>query len=68
MNTEQRSAAAEVIGQAIGTEHLRGYKADFIGTLWLRDVEMAAWQVLHAYRGGRIWEDQQDFVHVWKRS
>ncbi|MCX4648151.1 hypothetical protein [Streptomyces sp. NBC_01446] len=68
MSTEQRSAAAEVIGQAIGTEHLGGYKSDYIGELWLRDVESAAWQVLHAYRGRRTWEDQQEFVRAWQHA
>ncbi|GAA2330300.1 hypothetical protein Scani_34120 [Streptomyces caniferus] len=68
MNTEQRSAAATVIGKAIGTNHLSGYKADYIGELWLRDVESAAWQILHAYSGRRTWEDQQEFVRAWQRD
>lgn len=68
MNSTQRVAAAEVIGKAIGTEHLVGYKAEYIGELWLRDVESAAWQILHAHRSPSTWEDQQEFVRAWKRA
>ncbi|MDQ8707573.1 hypothetical protein RCO28_34645 [Streptomyces sp. LHD-70] len=65
MNTEQRAAAAEVIGKAIGTDYL-AYEASYIGELWLRDVESAAWQILHAYQCSGTWEEQQEFVQAWK--
>ncbi|MFJ7200718.1 MULTISPECIES: hypothetical protein [unclassified Streptomyces] len=66
MSSDQRTAAAEVIGKAIGTEHLRGYEADYIGELWLREAESAAWQILHAYRGRTTWDEQQEFIQAWK--
>ncbi|MFG2615815.1 hypothetical protein [Streptomyces anulatus] len=66
MSSEQRSAAAGVIGEAIGTEHLSGYEAGYVGELWLREVESAVWQVLHAYRGRTTWDEQQEFLQAWK--
>lgn len=54
--------------KAIYTGHLGGCKADYIGELWLRDVESAAWEVLHAYRGRRTWEDQQELVRAWQHA
>jgi hypothetical protein len=68
MSTEQRLAAAEVIGTAIGTNHFSGYKDGYVGELWLREVESAAWQVLHAYCGRRTWEEQQEFVRAWRNA
>lgn len=65
MNGEQRTAAAGVIGEAIGTEFLSGYEAGYVGELWLREVESAAWQVLYAYGSG-TWEAHQEFLQAWK--
>ncbi|MFF9593835.1 hypothetical protein ACF1FX_32405 [Streptomyces sp. NPDC014646] len=66
MSSEQRSAVARVIGKEIGTEHLSGYDAGYVGELWLREVESAAWQVLHACRSRTAWDDQQKFLQAWK--
>ncbi|MEU9677858.1 hypothetical protein AB0D92_30655 [Streptomyces parvus] len=65
MDDKQRTAAAGVIGEAIGTEFLSGYEAGYVGELWLREVESAAWQVLHAYDSG-TWEEHQEFLQAWK--
>ncbi|MFH9371162.1 hypothetical protein ACH4K8_36490 [Streptomyces anulatus] len=62
MSSDQRTAAAEVIG----TEFLSGYETGYVGELWLREVESAAWQILHAYSGRSTWDDQQEFLQGWK--
>ncbi|MFC8707169.1 hypothetical protein [Streptomyces anulatus] len=37
MSSDQRTAAAELIGTAIGMEFLSGYEAGYVGELWLRE-------------------------------
>ncbi|MFD7673776.1 hypothetical protein [Streptomyces anulatus] len=66
MSSDQRTAAAELIGTAIGTEFLIGYEAGYVGELWLREVGSAAWQILHSYSGRSTWDDQQEFLQAWK--
>ncbi|WP_405392431.1 hypothetical protein OG596_34245 [Streptomyces sp. NBC_01102] len=67
MDGERRTAAAVVIGEAISTDFLRGYEAGYVGELWLREVESAAWQVLYAYDSG-TWEEHQEFLQAWKEA
>jgi hypothetical protein len=51
MTLPQRVAAGEVIGQAlVESDHLPDLKTQVIGELWLRDIELTAWRVLHADR------------------
>jgi hypothetical protein len=51
MTPPQRVAAGEVIGQALAeSDHLPDLKTQVIGELWLRDLELTAWHVLHAER------------------
>ncbi|MFD8347093.1 DUF6233 domain-containing protein [[Kitasatospora] papulosa] len=51
MTPPQRLAAGEVIGQAlIESDHLPDLKTQVIGELWIRDLELTAWHVLHADR------------------
>ncbi|MEV7491755.1 hypothetical protein ACFYT5_23880 [Streptomyces anulatus] len=66
MSSDQRTAAAELIGTAIGMEFLSGYEAGYVGELWLREVESAAWQIMHAYSGRSTWGDQPEFLQAWK--
>ncbi|MFF1280732.1 hypothetical protein [Streptomyces sp. NPDC058299] len=66
MTPPQRVAAGEVIGQALAeSDHLPDLKTQVIGELWLRDLELTAWRVLHAERR---WDDpagRQAFVDAW---
>ncbi|MFF7976057.1 hypothetical protein [Streptomyces sp. NPDC007905] len=66
MTPPQRVAAGEVIGQALAeSDHFPDLKTQVIGELWLRDLELTAWRVLHA---DRRWDDpvgQQAFVDAW---
>ncbi|MGW0551973.1 hypothetical protein [Streptomyces altiplanensis] len=49
MTPPQRVAAGEVIGQALAeSDHFPDLKTQVIGELWLRDLELTAWHVLHA--------------------
>nr|WP_186337972.1 MULTISPECIES: hypothetical protein [Streptomyces] len=53
MTPPQRIAAGEVIGQALAeSDHLPDLKARVLGDLWLRDLELTAWRVLHADQKG----------------
>ncbi|MET8011764.1 hypothetical protein ABZU86_06930 [Streptomyces sp. NPDC005271] len=66
MTPPQRVAAGEAIGQALAeSDHLPDLKTQVIGELWLRDLELTAWRVLHA---DRRWDDpagRQAFVDAW---
>ncbi|MFH9551672.1 MULTISPECIES: hypothetical protein [Streptomyces] len=66
MTPPQRAAAGEVIGQALAeSDHLPDLKTQVIGELWLRDLELTAWRVLHA---DRRWDDpdgRQAFLAAW---
>ncbi|MFG2733122.1 hypothetical protein [Streptomyces canus] len=66
MTPPQRVAAGEVIGQALAeSDHLPDLKTQVIGELWLRDLELTAWRVLHA---DRRWDDpdgRQSFLAAW---
>lgn len=51
MTPPQHVAAGEVIGQALTeSDHFPDLKTQVIGELWLRDLELTAWRVLHADR------------------
>ncbi|MEU8455292.1 hypothetical protein [Streptomyces griseoaurantiacus] len=66
MTPPQRVAAGEVIGQALAeSDHLPDLKTQVIGELWLRDLELTAWHVLHV---DRRWDDpdgRQAFLAAW---
>ncbi|WP_030979167.1 hypothetical protein OG894_12750 [Streptomyces sp. NBC_01724] len=66
MTPPQRIAAGEVIGQAlVESDHFPDLKTQVIGELWLRDLELTAWRVLHA---DRRWDDpagRKAFVDAW---
>ncbi|MFJ8046987.1 hypothetical protein [Streptomyces luteogriseus] len=66
MTPPQRAAAGEVIGQALAeSDHVPELKTQVIGELWLRDLELTAWRVLHA---DRRWDDsagRQAFLDAW---
>ncbi|MEU5394853.1 hypothetical protein ACFYQT_21875 [Streptomyces tibetensis] len=66
MTPPQRVAAGEVIGQALAeSDLLPDLKTQVIGELWLRDLELTAWRVLHA---DRRWDDpvgRQAFLDAW---
>ncbi|MFJ4626962.1 hypothetical protein [Streptomyces sp. NPDC088847] len=47
----QRVAPGEVIGQAlVESDDFPDLKTEVIGEMWLRDLELTAWRVLHADR------------------
>ncbi|MEV6947931.1 hypothetical protein AB0N07_39555, partial [Streptomyces sp. NPDC051172] len=54
------------LGQALAeSDHLPDLKTQVIGELWLRDLELTAWRVLHA---DRRWDDsvgRQAFLDAW---
>ncbi|MEV6547111.1 hypothetical protein AB0M57_00205 [Streptomyces sp. NPDC051597] len=69
MTPSQRVAAGEVIGQALGeSDHLPDLKTRVIGELWLRDLELTAWRVLHADRRSDDPAGRRAFVDAWTRA
>lgn len=51
MSADRRAAAAEVIGVALSeTADFAGYDDEYLGGLWLADLEQSAWRVLLACR------------------
>ncbi|MEU6543208.1 hypothetical protein [Streptomyces sp. NPDC046859] len=66
MTPSQRFAAGEVIGQAlVESDHLPDLKTQVIGELWLRDLELTAWRVLHADRRSDDPAGRQAFLDAW---
>ncbi|MFD9539954.1 hypothetical protein [Streptomyces sp. NPDC060022] len=66
MTPPQRVAAGEVIGQALAeSDHLPELKTQVIGELWLRDLELTAWHVLHADRGSDDPAGRKAFLEAW---
>ncbi|MYV92499.1 hypothetical protein GT350_20065 [Streptomyces sp. SID1034] len=66
MTPTQRVAAGEVIGQAlVESDDLADLKAEVIGELWLRDLELTAWRVLHAARSSDDPAGRQAFLDAW---
>ncbi|MDN3268947.1 hypothetical protein [Streptomyces sp. MA15] len=66
MPPPQRFAAGEVIGQAlVESDHLPDLKTQVIGELWLRDLELTAWRVLHADRRSDDPAGRKAFLDAW---
>lgn len=66
MTPSQRVAAGEVIGQALGeSDRLPDLKTQVIGELWLRDLELTAWRVLHADHRSADPEGRKAFLAAW---
>jgi hypothetical protein len=66
MTPPQRVAAGEVIGQALVESDRRpDLKAQVIGELWLRDLELTAWRVLHADRRSDDPAGRKAFLDAW---
>ncbi|MCM2416347.1 hypothetical protein [Streptomyces sp. RKAG290] len=66
MTPPQRVAAAEVIGQALAeSDHFPDLKTQVIGELWLRDLELTAWRVLHADRRFDDPTGRKAFFDAW---
>ncbi|MEU9247487.1 hypothetical protein [Streptomyces sp. NPDC048385] len=66
MTPPQRFAAGEVIGQAlVESDHLPDLKTQVIGELWLRDLELTAWRVLHADRRSDDPAGRKAFLDAW---
>lgn len=66
MTPPQRVAAAEVIGQALAeSDHLPDLKTQVIGELWLRDLELTAWRVLHADHKSPDGAGRNAFIEAW---
>ncbi|MET7542620.1 hypothetical protein [Streptomyces sp. NPDC005507] len=66
MTPPQRVAAGEVIGQALAeSDHLPDLKTQVIGELWLRDLELTAWHVLHADRRSDDPAGRKAFHDAW---
>ncbi|MEU1220295.1 hypothetical protein [Streptomyces microflavus] len=69
MTPLQRVAAAEVIGQALAeSDHLPDLKTQVIGELWLRDLELTAWHVLHADRRSDGPAGRKAFLEAWTNA
>ncbi|MFF7643376.1 hypothetical protein [Streptomyces canus] len=66
MTPSQRLAAGEAIGQAlVESDHLPDVKTQVIGELWLRDLELTAWRVLHADRRSDDPAGRKAFFKAW---
>lgn len=66
MTPPQRVAAGEVIGQALAeSDHFPDLKTQVIGELWLRDLELTAWHVLHADRRADDPTGRKAFLEAW---
>ncbi|MEU2159421.1 hypothetical protein ABZ532_31325 [Streptomyces sp. NPDC019396] len=66
MTPPQRVAAGEAIGQALAeSDHLPDLKTQVIGELWLRDLELTAWHVLHADRRADDPAGRKAFLEAW---
>ncbi|MDT9684950.1 hypothetical protein RND61_23240 [Streptomyces sp. TRM76323] len=66
MTPPQRVAAAEVIGQALAeSDHLPDLKTQALGELWLRDLELTAWRVLHANHKPADPAGRNAFIDAW---
>ncbi|GED88834.1 hypothetical protein TNCT6_59190 [Streptomyces sp. 6-11-2] len=66
LTPSQRVAAGEVIGQALAeSDHLPDLKTQVIGELWLRDLELTAWHVLHADRRSDYRAGRKAFLDAW---
>ncbi|GAX58875.1 hypothetical protein SO3561_10450 [Streptomyces olivochromogenes] len=62
----QRVAAGEVIGQALAeSDHFPDLKTQVIGELWLRDLELTAWRVLHADHRSDDPAGRTAFLDAW---
>ncbi|GHI73272.1 hypothetical protein Snoj_71900 [Streptomyces nojiriensis] len=69
MTPPQRVAAGEVIGQALAeSDHLPDLKTQVIGELWLRDLELTAWRVLHAEHKAADPAERKAFLDAWRRA
>ncbi|MER5927361.1 MULTISPECIES: hypothetical protein [Streptomyces] len=68
MTPPQRVAAGEVIGQALAeSDHFPDLKTQVIGELWLRDLELTAWRVLHADRRSDDPTGRKAFLDAWSK-
>ncbi|MFH8736065.1 hypothetical protein [Streptomyces sp. NPDC017964] len=66
MTPPQRVAAGEVIGQALTeSDHFPDLKTQVIGELWLRDLELTAWRVLHADHRSADPTGTKTFLDAW---
>lgn len=66
MDSEQRAAAAAVIGEALDERVALAIEPARCGELWLRDVQLTAWRVMYAARGSFTWEEREAFSEGWK--
>jgi hypothetical protein len=63
MSPSQRIAAEEVIGHALAeSDH---FPPQVIGVLWLQDLELTAWRVLHADHRPDDPAGQKAFFDAW---
>ncbi|MCX4437718.1 MULTISPECIES: hypothetical protein [Streptomyces] len=66
MTLPQRVAAGEVIGQALAeSDHFPDLKTQVTGELWLRDLELTAWRVLHADHRSDDPAGRTAFLDAW---
>ncbi|WP_327410424.1 hypothetical protein OG458_35875 [Streptomyces sp. NBC_01281] len=66
MTPPQRLAASEVVGQAlVESDDFPDLKTEVIGELWLRDLELTAWRVLHADRRSDDPAGRKAFLDAW---
>lgn len=66
MTPPQRVAAGEVIGQALAeSDHFPDLKTQVIGELWLRDLELTAWRILHADHRSDDPAGRKAFLDAW---
>ncbi|MGW6941401.1 hypothetical protein ACWGF3_20715 [Streptomyces xanthophaeus] len=68
MDSDQRTAAALVIAEALEVVEVSGYPAETIGEWWLSDVESTAWRIMHAAKKTVTVADQRAFEAGWRNS
>ncbi|MGP3691069.1 hypothetical protein ACTVZO_41455 [Streptomyces sp. IBSNAI002] len=70
MSAPQRKAASTVIGEALEEAGMWGSSPDWLGDLWLQDVERTSWRILYARRENaeNSLEAQEQFRAGWKNA
>ncbi|NJP65931.1 hypothetical protein [Streptomyces spiramenti] len=67
MSTEHRAATALLVGEHLTDSGGFPGPASTTGELWLRDVELTAWQVIHNYRRPPTRQARDQFRDAWNR-
>ncbi|NJQ05111.1 hypothetical protein [Streptomyces lonarensis] len=67
MSTDQRVATALLVGEHLTNGDDFPGPASTTGELWLRDVELTAWQIIHHHRRPPTRQAREQFREAWNR-